>query len=103
MALVASAGVAVLATRITWNEELAEGTAMLVGAVLVLTLVWWMWKTAPRMKEEIETGLARAAGEGGSTTGLFLFAFGMVFREGVETGTLSGEQSHDSVVSAADL
>jgi high-affinity iron transporter len=84
-ALIASAGAAVLATRITWNEELAEGTAMLVGAVLVLTLVWWMWKAAPRMKEEIETGLARAAGEGGSTPGLFLFAFGMVFREGVET------------------
>ena len=86
VALLASAAVAVAATRLTWNQELAEGIAMLVGAVLVLTLVWWMWRSAPRMKEEIETGIARATGAGtGSALGLFLFAFGMVFREGVET------------------
>jgi len=86
VALLASAGVAVAATRLTWNEEIAEGVAMLVGAVLVLTLVWWMWKNAPRMREEIQTGIERATGgPSGSTLGLFLFAFGMVFREGVET------------------
>ena len=89
LALAASIGVAFLATRITWNEELAEGAAMLIGAVLVLTLVWWMWRAAPRMKEEIEAGIARVTGGdgagGGSWPGLFLFAFGMVFREGVET------------------
>lgn len=86
LALLASAAVAVAATRLTWNQELAEGIAMLVGAGLVLTLVWWMWKSAPRMKEEIETGLERATGaRSGSPVGLFLFAFGMVFREGVET------------------
>jgi high-affinity iron transporter len=83
-ALVASVGVAFLATRLTWNEELAEGIAMLVGAAMVLTLVWWMWKSAPRMKEEITSSLDRATGGGGSF-GIFLFAFGMVFREGVET------------------
>jgi FTR1 family protein len=83
-ALVASVGVAVLATRLTWNQEVAEGIAMLVGAALVLTLVWWMWKTAPRLKEEIETGIDRATGTS-SSVGLFVFGFGMVFREGVET------------------
>lgn len=85
-ALAASIGVAWLATRMTWNEELAEGVVMLVGAVLVITLVVWMWKAAPGMKAEIEGGIDRAtAGAGGSALGLFVFAFGMVFREGVET------------------
>src|SRR5258706_4445428 len=86
VAVLASAGVAAAAARLTWNQELAEGIAMLVGAGLVLTLVWWMWTSAPRMKQEIETGLARATRTGsGGALGLFLFAFGMVFREGVET------------------
>lgn len=86
VAVAVSAILAVLATRLTYNEELVEGAAMLVGAVLVLTLVWWMWKTAPHLRQEIETGLDRAAGSGrGGMFGVFLFGFGMVLREGFET------------------
>src|SRR5438876_94233 len=85
LALVASAGVAVFATRISYNEELAEGVAMLVGSLLVVSLVVWMWRAAPHLKQEIESGVLRAAGGSGSVLGVFLFAFGMVFREGVET------------------
>ena len=86
-ALLISGGVAVAATRVTWNQELAEGIAMLIGAALVASLVVWMWRTAPRMREEIESGLARAADttRTGGVTGVFLFAFAMVLREGVET------------------
>jgi FTR1 family protein len=83
VAVLASAVVAVLATRIDYNQELAEGIAMLVGAVLVLSLTIWMWRAAPHLKDEIESGLERAAG--GSTAGVFVFAFAMVLREGVET------------------
>src|SRR5437870_4539529 len=95
----AGAAVALLATRLTYNEELAEGIAMLVGAVLVTTLVAWMWKAAPRFKAEIESGIERAtAGRGAAgPIGLFLFAFGMVFREGVETAiflSAAGFNSH---------
>jgi len=87
LAVVASAGVAVLASRLTWNEELAEGIAMLVGAALVFSLTWWMWRAGPHMKDEVESGIERAtaAAGGGSAFGVGLFAFGMVFREGVET------------------
>jgi len=85
LALLCSVGVAALATRITWNEELAEGIAMLIGAALVISLVIWMWRAAPHMKAEIESGLARATSSGGTTAGVVLFAFAMVFREGVET------------------
>ncbi len=86
-ALILSIGVAALATRVTWNEELAEGIAMLIGAALVTSLVIWMWRAAPHMREEIESGVARASERtrAGGVTGIFLFAFAMVFREGAET------------------
>src|SRR5687767_682936 len=84
VALVASVAAAIYVTRLTYNEELAEGIVMLVGAVLVISLVWWMWKAAPHMKSEIESGIERASGGGlGGTIGMFLFSFGMLFREGV--------------------
>jgi uncharacterized membrane protein len=83
VALVVSAILAVLATRITYNEEIVEGVGMLVGAVFVLTLTVWMWRAAPRMKEEITTGLARGAERG--ALGVAAFGFVMVVREGFET------------------
>jgi FTR1 family protein len=84
VALAASVGVAMLATHLTYNEELAEGIAKLVGAALVLSLTVWMWRSGPNMKREVESGLERATG-GSGAFGVGLFAFGMVFREGVET------------------
>jgi high-affinity iron transporter len=83
VALAASAVLAVLATRITYNEEIVEGVAMLVGAVFVLTLTVWMWRMAPQMKEEISSGLARGAARG--ALGVAAFGFVMVVREGFET------------------
>src|SRR5262245_24798745 len=74
LALALSVGVAALATRVTWNEELAEGIAMLIGAALVISLVVWMWRAAPHMKAEIESGLARAT-SGGTVAGVVFFAF----------------------------
>jgi high-affinity iron transporter len=97
LALVLSVAAAALAMRVTYNEEIAEGIAMLVGSVLVFSLVWWMWRAAPHMKEEIETGMTRASGATGGAAGVFLFAFGMVFREGVETAiflSAAGFNSH---------
>jgi high-affinity iron transporter len=90
VAVALSIGIAALTFRVTWNEELAGGVAMLVGAVLVATLVVWMWKAAPRMRHEIESGMGRATTGGSGVPaaggwGVFLFAFGMVLREGAET------------------
>ncbi len=82
-ALAASIALAMLASRVTWNQEIVEGVAMLVGAVFVLSLTWWMWKSAPHMKQEIESGLARGAR--GGAWGVALFGFVMVLREGFET------------------
>ncbi|MBI1798054.1 MAG: FTR1 family protein, partial [Candidatus Eisenbacteria bacterium] len=86
LALAGSVAVAILALRISWNQELAEGIAMLVGSAIVLSLTWWMWKSAPNIRHDIESGVDRATGgSGGGALGVFLFAFAMVFREGVET------------------
>jgi high-affinity iron transporter len=82
-ALAVSVVLAVLATRITYNEEIVGGVGMLVGAVFVLLLTYWMWKAAPRMKEEISSGLARGAAAGAA--GVAAFGFVMVVREGFET------------------
>jgi FTR1 family protein len=84
-ALAGSVAVAILASRISYNEELAEGLAMLIGAALVLSLTWWMWKAAPRMSQEIEGGLTRATESGSGALGVFILSFGLVLREGVET------------------
>ncbi|MEO5618959.1 MAG: FTR1 family protein, partial [Candidatus Eisenbacteria bacterium] len=95
-ALILSVGVAWLATRITWNEELSEGIAMLTGAVLVFSLVAWMWKTAPHMKDEIERGIEKASGSQAGPLGVFLFAFAMVLREGAETAIFLSAASLNS-------
>jgi FTR1 family protein len=96
VALVASAALAVAVTRLTYNQELAEGIAELVGSVLVMSLVYWMWRSAPHMKQEVESGIARAAERGGGALGVFLFAFLMVLREGAETAIFLSAASFSS-------
>src|SRR5262249_53383043 len=73
--------------RIALSEEITEGVPLLIGAVLVGSLAFWMWRAGPHMKREVEGGMTRAAerGDAGRTAAVFLFAFGMVFREGLET------------------
>ena len=44
IAIAVSVAIAAALTRLDYNQEIAEGAAKLIGAVLVLTLVAWMWK-----------------------------------------------------------
>jgi FTR1 family protein len=64
-----------------------EGGLMLVAAVFVATMAWWLWRTGKGMRGEIEEKLAvlSAGPSRGVAIGLFSFVFLMVFREGVET------------------
>ncbi|MBI3977084.1 MAG: DUF2318 domain-containing protein [Chloroflexi bacterium] len=66
------------------ENEVFEGSLQLVAAVLVATLVIWMWRTARGVKQHVESRLAALAG-GRQRWGLLAFTFFMVFREGVET------------------
>jgi FTR1 family protein len=84
-ALIASIGAAFVVSRLPLNAELTEGIIMLVGAVLVFSLVWFMWRAAPHMKAEVETAVEKASVAGAGAAGMFLFSFGMIFREGLET------------------
>jgi len=74
-------------SRIELNQEALEGLLMLAGAVFVASMVYWMWRTGKRMKREIEAKLEElaAAPSRAAAVGLFVFAFVMVFREGVES------------------
>lgn len=99
-AVVASAVSALAVQR--WGldpeNELWEGSLMLLAAALVGSLAAWMWRAGRRTKERAEARLAalvgRPSGKGIGGLGLFGFTFVMVFREGVEAalfvGALSG-------------
>lgn len=69
------------------ESELLEGILYAVAAVLVVTLVVWMWRHSRTMKVEIENRLESltAADNRGYGWGLLAFVFIMVFREGIET------------------
>ena len=86
-AILASLGAAYLVHRLEVGEDAYEGWLMLAGAVFVASMVAWMWRTGKRMKQEIEARLKDLSAEPSLTaaTGLFLFVFLMVFREGIET------------------
>jgi len=86
-AIVASIGVALLVAHLNFNSDIIEGWVMLAAAVFVVSMIWFMHKTARSMKGEIETKVARFTGgeDGVSRIGLFLFVFLLVLREGVET------------------
>ena len=83
-ALAASVLGAVLIARTHFNSDIFEGWVMLAAAVFVISMIWFMHKTARTMKGEIEGKVARAI-QNTSKIGLFFFVFLLVLREGVET------------------
>ncbi|MEO8737167.1 MAG: Fe-S-containing protein [Edaphobacter sp.] len=86
-AIVASIGVAIVVAHLNFNSDIIEGWVMLAAAVFVVSMIWFMHKTARSMKGEIESRIAKFTGgeDGVSRIGLFLFVFLLVLREGVET------------------
>lgn len=86
-AAAASAVAAYFVHRLEVTEEAYEGWLMLAGAAFVASMVFWMWKTGKRMKQEIETKLSdlSASPSRAAALGLFTFVFLMVLREGIET------------------
>lgn len=64
--------------------EYFEGSAMLVAAVVVTWMLFWMRRTAANIKGELHAGVDRALTDG-SVWALSLLAFTAVIREGIET------------------
>src|SRR5271163_2661343 len=88
-AFAGSIAVAVVLSRLKWNQDIFEGWVMLAAAVFVVTMIVFMMKTGRKLKGEIEGKVGSfARGEawsGDKSIGIFLFVFLMVLREGVET------------------
>ncbi|WP_213805811.1 Fe-S-containing protein [Granulicella sp. dw_53] len=83
-AIAASVAVAVLISHLNFNPDIFEGWVMLAAAAFVVSMIWFMHKTARTLKGQIEGKVASLIGNT-SRTGLFFFVFLLVLREGVET------------------
>jgi FTR1 family protein len=87
-ATAASLAGAFLLYRWAVNEEVFEGLLYLASAVIVGSMMVWMWRHSHSLSGEMKGSLARILARekaGSVSAGLFLFTFLMVFREGIET------------------
>ncbi len=87
-AVVASLAGAFVLYRVAVNEEVFEGLLYVGSALLVATLLIWMWRHSHALAGEMKGSLSRILdreSSGSIRFGLFLFTFLMVFREGLET------------------
>jgi FTR1 family protein len=86
LALLGSVAGAITLTSLHLDSEAIEGPLMLVGAVFVITLVWWMNQSARGLKKEIESHVeVVTARDSGAAWGVLAFATVMILREGIET------------------
>ena len=91
LAVVMSIGAAWLFQRAA-NQALWEGMLALAAAVSVATLTVHMWRTAKRLKHDIEGHLHRSTLRAGRAAflGVLSFTLLMIAREGMETALLMG-------------
>src|SRR6185312_16181192 len=61
-ALAASVAGALVLARTQYNTDIFEGWVMLAAAVFVVSMIWFMHKTARSMKGEIESKVAKFTG-----------------------------------------
>ena len=91
LSVLLSIGAAYLFQRAA-NQALWEGVLALAAAVSVATLTVHMWRTAKKIKSEIEGQLRVSTEKSGAAAwaGVFLFTLLMISREGMETALLMG-------------
>jgi high-affinity iron transporter len=65
-------------------EQIFEGTTLLLAAVVVTWMLFWMRRTAASVSHELRAAIDRSL-TGGRVTGLAVLAFTVVIREGIET------------------
>jgi len=108
LSVLISIGAAFLFRRAA-NHSLWEGVLAVIAAVSVASLTVHMWRTARRIKSEIEGHLSMSARRTGTAAfaGVFLFTLLMITREGMETallmGTLLFQQMPMSIVIGAAI
>ena len=93
MAIVASLGVSIV-VGLLWGVfegpllNVFEGTVVLIAALLLTTMIIWMWNAGARVTQEIETSMKMSVTQQ-SGIGLALLSFSLVLREGVELSLFS--------------
>lgn len=70
------------------NEQLFEGTTMVLAAVFLTWMIFWMLRNSRHLKGELQRSVQGVLDRGGMAWGIFLLAFFAVVREGVELALL---------------
>ena len=91
LSILISIGAAVLFQQAK-NQALWEGLLAIAAAVSVASLTVHMWRTARRIKQDIEGHLKSSTLQTGTAAflGVFGFTMLMITREGMETALLMG-------------
>ena len=92
-AIIASLGVATV-VGLLWGIfegpllTVFEGTVVLIAAILLTTMIVWMWNAGAQVTQEIEESMDRSVVQQ-SGIGLALLSFSLVVREGIELSLFS--------------
>ncbi|MFW9962386.1 MAG: FTR1 family protein [Candidatus Sifarchaeia archaeon] len=92
-AILTSLGVAIV-VGVLWGIfegpflNVFEGSVVLIAAMLLTTMIVWMWNAGARITQEIEESMERSVIKQ-SGLGLALLSFSLVLREGVELSLFS--------------
>jgi high-affinity iron transporter len=70
------------------GELLFEGTTMVLAAIFLTWMIFWMLRNSRHLKGELQRSVQGVLDRGGMAWGIFLLAFFAVVREGVELALL---------------
>jgi high-affinity iron transporter len=70
------------------SEQLFEGTTMVLAAIFLTWMIFWMLRNSRHLKGELQRSVQGVLDRGGMAWGIFLLAFFAVVREGVELALL---------------
>jgi FTR1 family protein len=86
LATALSLAVAIALEHWNVNQDGFEGLLLLIAAVFVVSMIFWMNRVARHLRKDIEQKIDVYAERSGAAAGwgIFLFVFLMVLREGVE-------------------
>jgi len=69
-------------------EQIFEGTTMVLAAIFLTWMIFWMLRNARHLRSELQEGVQAVLARGGAAWGLFFLVFFAVVREGVELALL---------------
>ncbi|HEV8669476.1 MAG TPA: FTR1 family protein [Candidatus Limnocylindria bacterium] len=70
------------------TEQLFEGVTMVLAAIFLTWMIFWMLRNARHLKGELQRAVQGVLDRGGMAWGIFLLVFFAVVREGVELALL---------------